>query len=128
MTKETTDYSKFTLDPVKDVYVKPQILVELQQFTQRVKQEHTSFSFPQQTAWFHRETHKPLSNKSKISDEKRNKEYYANINLETTEKKGEVIYDDIGLSAIKLQAAFEEIFRYNVDNGNALPREESLPT
>lgn len=124
MSKEKTDYSKFTLDPVKDVLVNPKILVELQQFIHRVKDKHTTANFPQQITWYSKKDHTPLSSKKKISDEKRDQDYYRNVDLDKTEKRGTLVYDDLAMSSIKLQAAYEEIFRYNVDQGNCIPREQ----
>lgn len=123
MSNKKTNYQEYVLDPVKPALIQPTILEELRQFVVATKNRHTKFNFPQMTTWYNRKTHKPVDlSKKKISQEKLNKDYYQNINLETTEKGGKVVYDDIGLSAIKLQAAFEEVFRFNVDEGNAIPR------
>lgn len=124
MADKKKDYNQWALDPIKPALVQPNILADLQQFVGMVKQKHTSYNFPQQVTWYNKKTHEPIDSSKKISDEKLKKEYYQNIDLGRTENRGAVVYDELALSAIKLTVAFEEVFRLNVDEGNAVKREQ----
>ncbi len=123
MSKETPNYKNQVLSPDNDVRVKLEILLKLRDFVDKVRANHTTFKYPQQTTWYNKETHEPIKSGKKISDEKLKEGYYQSINIATTQKKGEVVYDEFSMAAFKLQAEFEDVFRYNVDIGNSVDKD-----
>lgn len=130
MNTEKIEYDKYVLDPSKDVLVPMGVYVAVVNVVQQVEKEHSKRIRTDKYAYFHKETHKKLSNKSrsKMKPEKLAKEYYENIDLEKTAKDVRVDRDELGTAAVRLMGEFKGIFRYNVDEGNGMLRPDpNLP-
>lgn len=124
--KETIKYEDYTFNPDNDVLVPMSTYIALTNIIQAVEREHSKRIRSDKFAFFHNETHKKLSNKSKIkmAPEKLAKEYYENIDIEETTKNERVDRDELGTAALRLMGEFRGVFRHNIDQGNKVLRAE----
>lgn len=121
---EQINYQDHVLPPGGDVLVPVADYIAINNLTQAVEREHSKVYQTDKYAYYHRQTHEKLSNKSKVKmdPEKLASDYYENIDLEATTKTRRVDRDDLGTAALRLMGTYKGIFRYNVDQGNSVPR------
>ena len=130
MTKEKINYEDYVLNPNKDVLVPMETYLAITNVVQEVEKQHSKRMRTDIFSWYNKKTHQKLSKKAlaKIKDDKKNKEYYENIDFDETNKSIRVDRDELGSAAVRLMAEFRGVFRHNVDVGNAMTRPtEDLP-
>lgn len=127
--QEEIKYDEWTLDPTKDVVVPIQIWSTLFRVIQAVERKLCKVETQDVFSWYHKETFKPLSKKSKISKEKLEKNYVKQIDIEKTKANVVLTRDSDGLSvaALELLGAFDHVFKKNIDEGNKIPKPGSAP-
>ena len=131
MSETKTDYSKVTLDPSKMVEVPINIWSTLFNVVKKLNERENKAVVEYVYSYFHKKTNKKLSNsgKSKISKEKLEKDYYRNLDIDASKEniKLQTEQTSLGMVSFELLAAFDEVFKNNVDNGNVLVKENQIP-
>lgn len=128
MSKETINYSNYTLDPDKPVEVPINIWSTLFRVISEVSKKENTSVVEYVYSYYNKSTKKKLSNsgKAKIGKEKLEKEYYRDVDLEATRNnvKLQTSTEGLGLVSLELLAGFDAVFRENIDNGNKILREQ----
>lgn len=131
MTKEQINYSDYTLDPNKPVEVPINVWSTLFRVVTELSRKENTSVVEYVYSYYNRKTKKKLSNsgKKKMSKEKLDKEYYRDVDLEATRDNVKLTTstDGLGLVSLELLAAFDAIFKKNVENGNKVLREQPQP-
>jgi len=128
MTEEQINYSDYTLDPNRPVEVPIHIWSTLFRVISELSKKENTSVVEYVYSYYHKETKKKLSNsgKSKMSQEKLEKNYYRDVDLEATRSnvKLQTSTEGLGLVSLELLAAFDAVFKENVESGNRVPREQ----
>lgn len=132
MSKEQINYSDYTLDPNKTVAVPINVWSTLFRVISEVSKKENTSVVEYVYSYYNKKTKKKISNsgKSKMSKEKLGKEYYRDVDLEATRNnvKLQTSTEGLGLVSLELLAAFDAIFKENVENGNCVLREQPQPS
>lgn len=131
MSKEQINYADYTLDPEKTVAVPINVWSTLFRVISELSKKENTSVVEYVYSWYNKSTKKKLSasGKKKMSEEKLEKEYYRDVDLEATRKnvKLQTSTDGLGIVSLELLAAFDAIFKTNVENGNRVLREQPQP-
>jgi hypothetical protein len=129
MKEKEMDYNKVKLDPSKPVSVPLEVYAAINNFVNKIVEDHTTYKIEDRFSWYSKATHEKLEKKG-VKQEVLERDYYKNFDLDLTKKaaaKAAPERDEFSLFGLELQGYFYGIFKENVDNGNFIEMETKQP-
>lgn len=119
---EKLDYTKYRLDPTKDVLIPADVWSRLLNFVSAVESEHSTRMVSDKMSFYNKDNHKIVSENAlkKASKEDIENNLYKALDLEKTVKSIRVDRDILGFEAAKFLVEADGVFKHNVDKGRAI--------